>query len=225
MQTAPLNMPRRIALNKHTAAILADVGENPLTLTTPCFGRCNLRLSEGERAKATVTNLGFLESFKVRTGCGRGKTGQAMRLTPSGWAWLDRKPPKGTRGGDSVQHEFLVRQLARLIARSTIETLGADLVNPYNAEEHEHLHHALETLSATTIALNTGDLIALEVECSRPDITAARNVTRDAGFALTVIATLQQDLASLQRRMPHNDRVVIVDVLRLLDALRTTEAR
>jgi len=221
----PSNKPSRVALNKHAAAILADVGDNPLTLTTPCFHGCNLRLSEGERAKATVTNLGFLESFKVRTGAGRGKTGSAMRLTPAGWAWLGRKPPKGTRGGDSVQHEFLVRQLARLIARSTIEMLGADLVIPYNAEEHEHVHLALEMLSATTIALNTGDLIALEVECSRPDITAARNVTRDAGFALTVIATLQQDLASLQRRMAHNDRVAIVDVLRLLDALRTTEGR
>jgi hypothetical protein len=202
-----------------------DVSENPYTLTTPCFRRCKLRLSEGDRVKTLLTNVGFLESFKVRTGAGRGKTGSALRLTTAGWEWLGRTPPKGTRGGDSTQHEFVVQHLSRLIHRSCIETLGADLVIPFNVEEHAQLYRALETLSATTIALNHGDLIALEIECSRPKLTAPRNIARNSGFALTVIATFRQDLASLQRRIPHNDRVVIIDVLRLLDALRLPEVR
>jgi len=137
---------------------------------------------------------------------------------------LGRTPPKSTRGGDSVQHEFLVRQLARQIQHSTIETLGADLVIPYNPMEHEQLRHALEMLSARTIALNTGDLMALECEVSAATKTAPRNVARNAGFALTIIATLGET-ARLQRTIGESDQVVVVDVLRLLDALRTTGER
>jgi hypothetical protein len=126
------------------------------------------------------------------------------------------------RGGGSVQHEFLVRQLASRIAHSSIETLGADLVIPYNAEEHAHLITALETLGERAISLSNSDVIALEVECSRPEITAPRNIARNAGFALTIIAALGKT-DELQQMIGENERVVIVDVLRLLDALRATE--
>jgi hypothetical protein len=126
------------------------------------------------------------------------------------------------RGGGSVQHEFLVRQLASRIAHSTIETLGADLVIPYNTTGHAQLIAALETLGERAISLNNGDLLALEVECSMPERTAPRNITRDAGFALTVIAILGKT-QQLQRTIGDADRVLIVDVLRLLDALRITE--
>jgi hypothetical protein len=215
----PPNASLRVALNKHATALMQDVADHPYTLTTPAFRRCNLRLSEGERAKTTVTNLGFLESHRVRTGAGRGKTGSALRLTPAGWQWLGRKPPKGTRGGDSVQHAFIVHQLAALIPRSTIETLSVDLVIPYNTADHAHLIDALRALSARTIALNNGDLLAIEVECSRPTITAPRNVTRNTGFALTILATLGKT-KELQRTIVDTEHVLIVDVLRLLDALR-----
>jgi hypothetical protein len=178
---APPVSHNRVALNKHCNLIAEDVSEHHLTLTTPCFRRCGLRLSEGERAKTTLTNLGFIESFKVRTGVGRGKTGQAMRLTPAGWKWIGKRPKKSTKGGDSVNHEFFVQHLARLIPHSSIETLGVDLVIAYNTDEHTNLHRALETLSARSIALNTGDLVALEVETSSPTVTGARNVVKDAG--------------------------------------------
>lgn len=209
----------KIALSRHATALMHDLAKHPFTLTTPSFRRCNLRLSEGERAKTTTMNLGFLESHRVRTGAGRGKTGSALRLTPAGWQWLGRTPAKGTRGGDSVQHAFLIHELARRIPRSTIETLSVDLVIPYNTKEHANLLAGLQALSARTIALNNGDVIAFEVECSMPERTAPRNITRDAGFALTVIAILgKHKLTST-----FGSHVVIVDVLRLLDALRTTE--
>jgi hypothetical protein len=218
-QTTPSNA-RRIALNKHCTAIMQDVGEHDLTLTTPCFHRCNLRLSEGERAKSLLTKLGFLESHRVRTGAGRGRTGNALRVTqPAGWVWLGKQRPKGTRGGDSVQHEFLVTELARQIQHSAIETLGADLVISYNALEHAQFLDGLQALSGRALALNNGDAIALEIECSRPEITAPRNVVRNAGFALTIIATLGE-VPQLQRSIGENDRVIVVDVLRLLDACR-----
>jgi len=213
---------KRVPLNTHCKVIMEDVGKYDLTLTTPCFHRCNLRPSEGERAKTTLTNVGFLESFKVRTGAGRGKTGSAMRLTPAGWTWLGKRPPKSTKGGDSIAHEFCVQHLSRLIPHSSIETLGADLVIPYNGAIHVPLLRAIQIITARKIALNDGDVIALEVECSRPEITAPRNIARNAGFALTIIATLGET-AYLQRTIGESDHLVIVDVLRLLDALRTTE--
>lgn len=213
---------KRIPLNKHATPIIEDVAQHPFTLTTPCFHRCGLRPSEGDRAKSTLIDLGYLESHRVRTGAGRGKTGNALRLTPAGWQWLDRTPAKGTRGGDSVQHAFTVHELQRRIPRSTIETLSADLVIVYNAEEHERLHRAIEELSARAIALNDGDVIALEVECSRPELTARRSVERDTGFALTIIAALGKT-DELRRRFGEAERVLILDVLRLLDALHATE--
>ncbi|MBV8518830.1 MAG: ATP-binding protein [Acidobacteria bacterium] len=211
---------KTIALNKHATAILNDAAEHPYTLTTPCFSRCGLRLSEGERAKTTVMSLGFLESHRVRTGAGRGKTGNALRLTPAGHAWLGKRPPKGTRGGDSVQHAFLIHELSRRIPRSTIETLSVDLVVAYNTTTHKQLLNAIAQLSERQIALNDGDVIALEVECSRPELTGPRNVARNEGFALTIIATLGQAEA-LQQTIGATDRVVLLDVLRLLDALRS----
>jgi len=214
---------KRVSLNKHATALLHDVAAHLYTLTIPAFQRCKLRLSEGERAKATLTNLGFLESHRVRTGAGRGKTGSALRLTPGGWQWLGRAPAKGTRGGDSVQHTFLVHELARRIPHSTIEAVSVDLVIPYDTADHAHLLDALQALDTQTLSLNGGDVIALEVECSRPEITAPRNVERDTGFALTIIATLGKTDA-LQQLIGDTERVLILDVLRLLDALRTEEA-
>jgi hypothetical protein len=220
----PSNTSRRVALNKHAAGLLQDAADHLLTPTTAAYDRLGVHYTIGDRAKQLDLNLGLLEAHKVRIGAGRGKTASILRLTPAGWTWLGRKPPKGTRGGDSVAHQYYVLQLLRLIPRSTIETLGADLVIPYNTADHTHLLAALETLGGHAISLNNGDLIAQEVECSMPERTAQRNITRDAGFALTVIAILGKT-QQLQRTIGDADRVVIVDVLRLLDALRTTEDR
>jgi hypothetical protein len=209
----------RVPLPAHAEALLRDAADHPLTLTTASYDRLGIHWMQGDRAKQLNLKLGFLEAHKVTTGSGRGRSGSALRLTPAGWQWLDRKPPKGMRGGGSVQHEFLVRQLASRLAHSTIETLGADLVLPYNTADHARLITALETLGERAISLNNGDLLALEVECSMPERTAPRNITRDASFALTIIAILGKNNLGTT----FGDRVVIVGVLRLLDALRTTE--
>jgi hypothetical protein len=212
---------QRVPLPAHAEALLRDVADHPLTLTTASYDRIGIHWMQGDRAKQLIVKLGFLEAHKITTGSGRGKIGSALRLTPAGWQWLGKQPPKGMRGGGSVQHEFLVRQLASRIAHSTIETLGADLVIPHNTTDHAQLIAALETLGERAISLNNGDLLALEVECSMPERTAPRNITRDAGFALTIIAILGKNKVGTT----FGSRVVIVDVLRLLDALRSTEAR
>lgn len=211
--------PRAIPLNEHATALLHDVAKHPCTLTTPSYCRCSLRLSEGDRAKSLLTNLGFVESHRVRTGRGRGKTGSALRLTPAGWQRLGQRPQKGLRGGSSVQHEFLIRQLAAHIAPSTIETLGADLVLSFNAAAHEQFRRTIEDLSGRVIALNDGDLASVEVECSRPEATGVRSAERGESFALTVLAVFGKD-DKLRANVASSDHLVIVDVLLLLDALR-----
>lgn len=219
-RTAPMTPPiaRRVALNQYAATLLDDVATHPYTLTTAAYDRCAMHWTQGDRAKTLLTELDFLVAHKVTTGSGRGKTGSALITTAGGWTWLGRTPPKGTRGGDSAQHAFLVHELARHIINSSIETLGADLVIPYDATEHEQLLQALTTLSGTTIALNTSDLIAVEIEVSAPTKTVPRNITRDAGFHRTIIATLPKHVTTVSRLVEHH--AIVVDVLRLLDALR-----
>jgi hypothetical protein len=217
--------PNRVALSTSAEALLRDIADHPTTLTTLSYNRLGIHWMQGDRDKQLLLRLEFITATKVRTSAGRGGIGNSLRLEPPAWVWLQRTPKKGTRGGDSVQHEYLVRQLNARIAHSNIETLGVDLVIAYKKEAHTNLHCAFETLSARSIALNTGDLVALEVETSAPSVTGPRNVVKDAGFALTVITTFAKDVASVQRRISHNGQVILIDVLRLMDALRTTEAR
>ena len=221
----PPNAIRRVALNRYAAALLADAGDHPFTLTTTAYDRCGMHWTQGDRAKQLDIKLGLLEAHTVKTGAGRGKTGSALRVTPAGWQWLGRNPTKGTRGGDSAQHSFLVHELSRRITKRTIETLGTDLVIPYNTHNHQALIRVLGELAGRDLALNDGALITLECEVSAPAKTVPRNITRDAGFALTIIATLPKHLTLASRLIAHNEHVIVVDVLRLLDALHTTEER
>lgn len=206
---------KRVTLNTHATALLQDVADHPYTLTTPAFRRCNLRLSEGDRAKTLLIEIGFLESHRVRTGNGRGRTGSSLRLTLPAWNYLDRKPPKGTRGA-GPQHEFLVQQLHELLPNSCLEVLSADLLVPLNTHDHAHFLRVVETLTGRAIALDDGDIVVIEVEASAPLKTANKG---ERGFALTIIATIGQTEA-LQQTIGA-DRVVILDVLQLLDALRS----
>lgn len=84
-------------------------------------------------------------------------------------------------------------------------------------------------LSMERAEIAHNDLVAIEVEVSDPAKTAPRNVTGDldAGAALVVIATLPKLVAAAKRCLlndvPTNllSRVVVVDALQLLDALRS----
>src|SRR6185437_13198974 len=132
------------ALNTHAIALLHDVADHPLTLATPSYQRCKLRLSEGDRAKTLLTKIGYLESHRVRTGAGRGKTGTALRLTPSAWTYLGRTPSRGTRGA-GPQHDFFIQQLHALLPNSSVEVLSADLLIPFNASAHKQFLRVVET--------------------------------------------------------------------------------
>ena len=118
----------------------------------------------------------------------------------------------GTRGGDSIQHEWLVRQLATRIPKATIDarigTKAVDVVISYNATHHERLATFLG------ITPGDGDLIGIEVEVSRAEKTAKSNAEKNAAVGITysVIATLLP-----LRHKPKG--AIVVDVFELLEAL------
>lgn len=218
-------MVEKIVLNEHETKLLQDVAEYPLTLTTPSYNRCHLHWQQGDRAKQHLIALGFISAHAVITGTRRGKRGSALRTETAGWAWLECKPPKGTRGGDSAQHEFTIRQLANRIPRSSMEVMvgdkSVDLLVAYNTTMHARLVAVLAELATRSLALQDGSLIAIEVEWSDARRSALRNASANqmAGVHLTVIATLARDLASVRRLLGISEHAIVVDVLQLVDKL------
>ena len=222
----PPNERPRVALNKHTTALLHDVADHPYTLCGPAYGRNDLLLAQGDRARGQGERLGLLCATRVTCGRGRGKTGISLALSAEGWRTIDRTPTKGLRGGSSAQHSFCVFELHRRIPGSLIEEyLGAkavDLAVPYNTKHHEPLLHAVTALNGKTPRLHDGDIIALEVEISSKSQSAIRNATKDAaaGVALTILAVADRQPERLALTLPSN--AIVLDVFALLDALRTT---
>jgi hypothetical protein len=206
--------PRRIVLTTHAHAILEDVAAHPYTLTTPAYDRCGLHFQQGDRAKMLLLKLGLIASDKVRTGKGRGKTGSCMHLTAAGWTWLQRTPAKRTRGG-GPQHEFLAHHLARTLGGS-LETLGADVIIRVDSAQHETFAVALNA------KLADGSLVAIQVEVSDPAKTIPPNAARDAttGFDLTVFAVMPEALDTAKNIIAESERIIIVDALHLVEAVR-----
>lgn len=215
----------KVTINEHAQQLLHDVAHHPLTLTTPAYDRCGLHWMQGDRAKQHLNQLGFISAHSVITGARRGKRGSALRVEPAGWTWLERTPPKGTRGGDSAQHEFTIRQLATLIPRASIEvTLGdksVDLLIPYNTTTHAYLLTVLADLSERSLALKDGDLLAIEVEITDARRSAPRNASanRNAGINLTVIATMPRDVTAVRRLLGIDERCIVIDALQFVDKL------
>lgn len=206
---APLTT--RIALNTHADALLTHTARVGVALTTEAFRDLDLHPQAGTRAKKQLLDLALIEEERITIRRGRGGTAVAIRPTTSGY---DRAGVKrhGTRGGDSLQHQWLIHALAKRISGARIDaragSKACDLLIPYNSAEHQQL------ASILGIAPNDGEHVAIEVEVREPDRTAPRNIARngDAGIAHTVIATM----TPLRRTPPG---AVVVDVFNLLEAL------
>jgi hypothetical protein len=207
--TAPL-IKRKVALNEHAETLLTVVAEHGVITTTEAFRLTNTHPQTGTRDKKQLRDLGLIEEERITIRRGRGGTAVAVRATAAGYARAGVKP-RGTRGGDSIQHEWLVRQLATRVPKATIDTRvgtkAVDLLIPYNVE-HRHLANFLR------ITPTEGELIGIEVEVSTPAKTAHANAEKNiaAGVAYTVIATM----TPLQRT-PKS--ALAVDVFELLEAL------
>lgn len=202
---------KTIALTNHAEALLTHTATAGVALTTEAFRDLALHPQAGTRAKKQLRDLALIEEERITIRRGRGGTAVAIRPTRSGY---DRASIKrhGTRGGDSIQHEYLVRALANRISGARIDaragTKACDVLVPYNKDNHDKIAKLLGITPAN------GSLIAIEVEVSDPTRTATRNITRndDAGIARTIIATM----TPLRRKVAG---AIVIDVFALLEAL------
>ena len=124
-----------------------------------------------------------------------------------------------------------MQELASILTKSTVEatvgTKSVDLILPYNAATHSALTEFLAANSEDTVALNDGDVLAIEVEISNPDRTIPSNAAknREAGIVTTVVAVLPKSIAEAMTVIAGlepglRSTLVLVDVLRLLDHVR-----
>lgn len=179
-----LSLNTRIALNTNEEKLLRFIGEHRVVLTTECDLHPQLLI----RAKKKLLTLALITQAKITARQGRGGQANALALTAAGCQWL-RLPPGGA-GGGGLQHQYLVRKLIEAIpgAEREVSLAGkrVDVLFTYTNE------HAWIATISPTIALNTGDHVAIEVEVSDPAKTAPCNVEKNtaAGVRLTLIAVL-----------------------------------
>lgn len=231
----PSNAPRPesthrpvMALNKHEDALLSVVCDG-ITPSTPAYKRAGLSLADGDGAAKRLEQKGLIQRKRIVIHAGRGGHGIGLAATPSGYTRAGKERPVKTRGGDSVQHQYLVQELHRALPGSTVEgmvgTKPVDLLLPHNTERQSDQRLVTYLKSKTTVALNTGSLLALEVETSDPAKTAPNNVVKnhDAGIALTLVLVLPKEEASLKKVLATNTSLpstfVVLNVLDLLTAL------
>jgi hypothetical protein len=215
--------PPIIALNKTETRLLNYVGERTVVLTTEAIRDLTLHPQAFMRAKKKLCQLDLLTATRIRCRSGRGGSGVALTLTTSGTTRATCAIPHQTRGNDSAQHRYLVTRLAATIPDAQVElTLGTksiDIIIPYNTTTHASLTNAIGE-----VALNDGDLLAIEVDLSAK--TIANNVTKNAaaGIALNIIAVLPEHVTQARRALQGRRDAIAVDALRLLDALREETA-
>lgn len=202
---------REIALNAHTEALLRCIATHGVILTTEAFKELSLHPQAGTRAKQHLLDASLIEEKRITIRRGRGGTAVALRPTRAGYERAGVKR-RGTRGGDSIQHEYLVRAIAKKLIGTKIDVnvgmKAVDVLVAYNTAHHERLARYLK------LALRDADLIGIEVEVASPEKGGKRNseLNAAAGVAHTVIATMTPLRKTLLG-------AIVVDVFDLLEAL------
>jgi RecA/RadA recombinase len=208
----PLNTTR-IALNTNEEKLLHFIGEHKVVLTTECDLHPQLLI----RAKKKLLTLALITEAKITARAGRGGQANALALTAEGCQWLRLTP--GGAGGGGLQHQYLVRKLIETIpgAQREVSLAGkrVDILFTYTDR-----HVWLATLDPT-IALNTGDHVAIEVEVSDPAKTALSNAEKNAaaGVRLTLIAVLpgaRERTSDALAQLAPEHHVIVVNVFDLL---------
>lgn len=222
--TTPAPTRRVIALNKNEDALLSVVCDG-ITPSTPAYKKAGLSLADGDKASKTLEQKGLIEKGRVVLHAGRGGHGVALDATTAGLARMGRDRVVPTRGGDGLQHRWLITELFRALPASTVEglvgTKSVDLLVALNAERDAKLLESLRPHLPAGIAFNTGSLIAIEVEVSDPARTGANNALKnhESGITLTVIAVLPKDEKAARNALKDHTTCVVVNVLNLLQHL------
>lgn len=233
----PKTSPKPVALTKTEEALLRSIIDR-ISPATEHYQRLHLHPQTGNRIKKKLLMLGLIATQSIVCRPGRGGAAIALLPTTLGYERLQQKPRHGTRGGDSIQHQYLVQELACSIPDSVIEaklgTKSVDVLFRYNTTTHGELHNALAFLTSPSqreflTALSPNALCALEVEVSDPVRTGVANSTRndEAGIAFTILAVMPHTLTRTihgvhqQPHEPHQSHAVIVDALALLQRLKT----
>ena len=228
--TAP-STEARIALSPNEEQLLRSTVERIAPATTH-YQALELHPQLGTRAKTKLVALGLVTEHKIVVRSGRGGTALALSATPAGTTRSGVRRPRGTRGGDSVQHQYLIQELARqlphALAEFNLDGKSVDLLTPNTPELRECLRRASDDPTAIDGFLKgvaESSRLAIEVEVSDPLTTAPKNVRRnhEAGITRTIVAVLPGVLDKTRAKLPSllpaslRDRVLIVDVLGLLD--------
>lgn len=228
------SMEAPLALATNEEQLLRSIVQR-IAPATKHYQALRLHPQLGTRAKTKLVALGLVTEHKIIVRSGRGGTALALSPTTEGITRSGVKRPKGTRGGDSVQHQYLIQELAHslpfALAEFNLDGKSVDLLTPTTPELRDALRRSSDDPTAIEEFLNQvpeASRAAIEVEISDPLTTAPRNVVRnhDAGITRTVIAVLPAALektrANLPRLLPASlrNRVMVVDVLRLLDSTK-----
>jgi hypothetical protein len=228
----------RLHLNEAEDKLLPIVCKRLLS-ATQAYHAAGLSAQAGTDATAKLKALGCLTSERVVIKPGRGGMAVVLWPTAKAYKYLNIKPPKGTRGGDSRQHQYLVRAFVELIPESHAEmNFGGlaefggktvDIFFQYREGVHRPLHEKLKLLllqreGFTGLVEDQG--VAIEVECSHPGKTGPENAHRNAavGVSLTIVAVMPGQLESATEALLEAPQVVCLDALRFLQALREAYA-
>ncbi|KAA0254732.1 MAG: hypothetical protein EDX89_08535 [Acidobacteria bacterium] len=218
-----------IALHHHEDALLRVVCDG-VTASTPAYKKAALSLADGDQAAKRLAQKDLIVRERITLHAGRGGHGVGLAPTPSGLSRAGKDRPVKTRGGDSVQHQYLIQELHRHLPASTVEamvgTKSVDLLIALNTTRDAPLWDYVRPFLPARIALNDGDLVAIEVETSAPEKTAPNNALKnhDAGITLTIIAVLPKTMVATRRSLNAlpaivQDHTLLVNVLDLLRAL------
>lgn len=243
---APPTKPVTIAPNKPVTltpqqeGLLSAVADLVIPTSTIAYKKAGLTLSIGDTAAKHLEVLGFLDRNPVVARPGRGGSAIALELTKLGWERLGKKPPHGTRAGDSPQHRFLVHHITQHLKGSKVEaTVGVggragksvDVLLRVSAE-HERLLQVIASnahyLCPNHHDLAVGDLASIEVEVSDPSKTAPPNAIANSehGITTTIIAVMPKALDATRKHLLKDlpsevlPRVIVIDALQLLEGLR-----
>jgi hypothetical protein len=194
-----------------------------LLIATEAYKRAGIARQAGQTAKTRLMKLGLLTASKITARPGRGGNALLLEPTATGYKLLGREQPKGTRGGDSAQHRWLIQELAACIPDAHVEFMlggqkSVDLFLRYNPALHERISFHMEEEPAPNAHL------AIEVECSNPVKTGAANVSKnhDVGIDHTLVAVLPKHVATtktgLAQHVPEelHSRFTVVNVFDIL---------